>query len=240
MGGVIVRGALTESEQMWLYELLRATALPDSGEMQGLHMTSTPGDMRQHNPDNRPQPFVTWVHPYTRESNAKERPTQLLRWAERLMHALAPESKTHVVDSMLAQMYAPGGSLLKHRDEDLSWGLGVSLGSAAEFDCMPDGQKPVRVVVRSGDLLIGEFGQMPHAVRVTASDPPAWWRTVETFGTKTRCNVLFRQALSPKQQLDLAEQRSRAVYGMSLAELRRKTGHDNSFLSVHLRHAAME
>ena len=30
-----------------------------------------------------------------------------------------------------------GGSLLKHRDEDLSWGIGVSLGSAAVFDCLP-------------------------------------------------------------------------------------------------------
>ena len=89
------------------------------------------------------------------------------------------------------------------------------------------------------DILVGEFGQMPHAVRVTAQQPPAWWETVDTFGVKTRCNVLFRQALTKQQQRALAEERARAVYGMSLAELRRQTGKDDAFLSVHLRHAAM-
>jgi hypothetical protein len=51
------------------------------------------------------------------------------------------------------------------------------------------------VAVRSGDVLVGEFGQMPHAVAVPADDnaPPSWWSRCDTFGTKRRCNVLFRQ-----------------------------------------------
>ena len=82
---------------------------------------------------------------------------------------------------------------------------------------------------------------MPHAVSVPQGEPPpAWWRKVDSFGTKQRCNVLFRQALSEKQQRKLAEERAQKVYGMTLKELRAKTGKDNAFLSVHLRHAALE
>ena len=240
MGGKILRNALTESEQRCLYALLLAMAVPDSGEVMGLRLTAQPADFEALNPDNRPQPLLTWVHPYTRESNARERPTRLLAWAEQLMHQLAPASRAQVVDSMLAQMYAIGGSLLKHRDEDLSWGLGVSLGCAAEFDCLPDEGEAQRIIIRSGDILIGDFGLLPHAVRVPVSAPPSWWRNVDHFGNKMRCNVLFRQALTAEQQVALTEQRARAVYGMSLAELRERTGHDNAYLAVHLRHAAVE
>ena len=67
MGGKILRNALTESEQRWLYALLLVMAVPDSGEVIGLRLTANPADMLRHNPDNRPQPLVTWVHPYTRE-----------------------------------------------------------------------------------------------------------------------------------------------------------------------------
>ena len=104
---------------------------------------------------------------------------------------------------------------------------------------MPEGRKSQRFLIDTGDIIVGEFGKMPHAVQVPKSEPPAWWRSVHTFG-KHRCNVLFRQALTEKKQLSLAEQRAKQVYNMSLAELRRQTGKDNSFLAVHLRHAAVE
>ena len=240
-GGAILRNCLNESEQQWLYQALHAAVDTSSEEMESLRRTATPADMAALNPDNRPQPFVTWVHPYTRLSNAKQRPSRLLEWAEQLMHALVPASREHAVDSMLAQLYAPGGALLRHRDEDLSWGIGVSLGSAAVFDCLPEGGKARRVVVRSGDVLIGEFGQMPHAVSVPPEErPPGWWSQVDSFGTKTRCNVLFRRALSASELRRLSEERAQKVYGMSLARLRQETGKDDSFLAVHLRHAALE
>ena len=120
MGGCLVRGLLTDSEQAWLLAQLVEMGEPASDEFDSLRRTATPADQASLNPDNRPQPFVTWVHPYTRTSNAKRRPTRLLRWAEELMHSLVRASRGSRVDSMLAQMYAPGGSLLPHRDEDLS------------------------------------------------------------------------------------------------------------------------
>mmetsp|Transcript_59628 Transcript_59628/g.126755 ORF Transcript_59628/g.126755 Transcript_59628/m.126755 type:complete len:471 (-) Transcript_59628:47-1459(-) len=244
LGGCIVRGVLTDAEQQWLYNKLYSAVdiCDDSPEMLGLRMTRNEAGHRRHNPDNRPQPFVTWVHPYTRESNTRERPARLLEWAQELMHSLAPDSESQLVNSMLAQLYAHGGSLLRHRDEDLSWGIGVSLGCAAEFDCLPEGGKAQRVVIRSGDIIVGEFGKMPHAVVVPVEDnePPNWWRRVDSFGTKRRCNVLFREALSKERQLELADGRARKVYGMSLDALKRKTGKDDGYLSVHLRHLALE
>eukprot|EP00966_Prymnesium_polylepis_P152722 3527718-Prymnesium_polylepis.1 len=116
-------------------------------------------------------------------------------------------------------MYAAGGSLLTHRDEDLSWGLGVSLGCAAEFDCLPDTGGDQRVTICTGDIIVGEFGRMPHAVSVPPSTPPGWWKAVDSFGNKRRCNVLFRQALTEKQQRSLAEQR--AVRSRTHAKRRR-------------------
>mmetsp|Transcript_472 Transcript_472/g.906 ORF Transcript_472/g.906 Transcript_472/m.906 type:complete len:482 (+) Transcript_472:184-1629(+) len=244
LGGCIVRGALNDTEQQWLYETLYGSINihDNSVEMHGLRMTRSEADHHKLNPDNRPQPFVTWIHPYTRESNARERPKRLLQWAQELMHALAPPSQSHVVDSMLAQLYAPGGNLLRHRDEDLSWGIGVSLGSAANFDCLPENGKSERIVIRSGDVVVGEFGKLPHAVTVPVenNEPPAWWKKVDRFGSKRRCNVLFRQALSKERQRRLAEERAQKVYGMSLDALKAKTGKDDGYLSVHLRHLALE
>lgn len=65
------------------------------------------------------------------------------------MHGLTPKSGTHKVDSMLAQLYAHGGggSLIRHREEDISWGIGVSLGCAAQFDCLSEGGKLERVTI---------------------------------------------------------------------------------------------
>jgi len=54
------------------------------------------------------------------------------------MDGLAPESGMHKVNSMLAQLYAHGGRLLRHRNEDLSCWIGLSLGYAAQFVCLPE------------------------------------------------------------------------------------------------------
>ena len=244
MGGMLLRQALSEKAQQWLYTCMHALADHESEEIASLRSTQTPADMAALNPDNRPQPFVTWTHPYTRLSNTRQRPGKLLEWAERLMHALVPDSHDHSVDSMLAQLYSHGGSLLPHRDEDLSWGIGVSLGSTAVFECLPaegSDERAQRVLIHSGDVLVGEFGQMPHAVSVPSDErPPSWWSEVDTFGTKVRCNVLFRQALTEKQQLALAHERAQKVYGISLAQLKEQTGKDEAFLAVHLRHAALD
>lgn len=125
---------------------------------------------------------------------------------------------------------------------DLSWGLGVSLGGSALFECLPDGDgaQPKRVLLNSGDLLVGDFGTMRHAVRVPKSSvAPEWWHRVDTFGQQ-RCNVLFRQALTPEEQRRLAEQRAIAIHGVSLEKLQARTGSSFEHLCVSLRHAALE
>ncbi len=67
MGGLIVRGLLTEPEQRWMYDTLYAMGESDSGEYAGLRSTSTVKAAAELNPDNRPQPcasacFCTRTH----------------------------------------------------------------------------------------------------------------------------------------------------------------------------------
>lgn len=237
MGARLLRSALTEPEQRWLYsELLRI----DNGST-AAHLRETASDEIQEQLGRRPQQFLTHLHPYTRESTTTEPPTGLMRWAQGLLDALAPADHGQRVDSMLAQLYAKGGSLLPHVDADLGWGLQVSLGGTAIFDCLPAGAEAVRVHIRSGDVLVGAFGTMRHAVRVLQKDSaPQWWRTAVDNRGRERCNVLFRQALSVERMRELAEERARAQHGMSLEELMRRTGKDEGYLSAALRHTAVE
>ena len=235
MGGCLLRGALTESEQRWLYEEIGRHADESSDDMAGLRATKTKKTHAEGNSKNAPMAFVCWCHPYARRNSARKKPAQLLEWADRLMHALAGKSAAHLtIDSMVAQLYAAGGGLRPHIDENLSWGLSISLGSPASFSCLPDGSAAQRVTLRSGDIVIAEFGQLMHAVETSDQPPPKWWAQVETYGPRTRCNILFRQALSAKRQRMMCEDRAQAVHGLSLRELCRKTGKEEAFFTKFL------
>ena len=87
------------------------------------------------------------------------------------------------------------------------WGVAVvSLGSPADFRCWAADGTEHALCVRSGDVVVGEYGLMMHAV-VSAPHgeaPPAWWASVEHFGCRVRCSVLFRQALTRQQQRAIA------------------------------------
>mmetsp|Transcript_9590 Transcript_9590/g.15398 ORF Transcript_9590/g.15398 Transcript_9590/m.15398 type:complete len:84 (-) Transcript_9590:71-322(-) len=83
---------------------------------------------------------------------------------------------------------------------------------------------------------------MPHAVIVPGkgNEPRGWWKGVNHFGTLQRCNMLFREALSRERQRELADKRTKKVYGMSVDALNKKMGKDDDYFSVHLRHYALE
>ncbi len=229
MNGRLLRGALTPAEQQWLYDEMRNNACPGSEDMLRLQASVTPEGLAQTNPKNIPLPLVTWCHPYARRNSTIKKPTHLLLWAQQLMHRMVPATKKVSIDSMLAQLYAPGGSLKPHRDENLSWGVSISLGSAATFDCLPKGAKPLRVTLRSGDIVVAEFGLLEHAVATSDEAPPGWWPRVDHFRWQRRCNILFRQALSAQQQRELCEERAQKVHGMSIAKLCQVTGKDEAF-----------
>jgi hypothetical protein len=151
-----------------------------------------------------------------------------------------------VVESLLAQVYAAGGSLLPHTDVDLSWGLGVSLGADSIFECLPDGDgvAPATVRLRSGDVIAANFGRMRHAVRVPRDAPtPEWWRAaaadVADAGA-VRCNLLFRQPLSEEELLSKAEARAQKLYGTDVRSLAEREGIRVTQLCVQLRHVAVE
>ena len=71
---------------------------------------------------------------------------------------------------------------------------------------------------------------MPHAVAVSHEPPPAWWRQVDHFGSKVRCSILLRQALTPKEQRKIAERRAKKLHGMSVAQLSAQSGQTEEFL----------
>lgn len=150
------------------------------------------------------------------------------------------------VDSLLAQVYSPGGSLLPHTDADLSWGLGVSVGAEAVFECLPGGHgaTPITIKLRSGDIIAGEFGAMRHAVRVPRNAcTPIWWQSVMDDGDvagAVRCNILFRQSLSEEEILSKGQHRAKALYGMNLHDLAKREGISIAHLCVRLRHEAIE
>ena len=80
-------------------------------------------------------------------------------------------------------------------------------------------------------MVVAEFGLMEHAVRVSTDEPPpAWWARVEHFGVQRRCSILFRQALTAKQQRKIAEGRAKQLHNMTIASLSEQTGHTEAFL----------
>lgn len=236
MGGALLRSALQPAEARWLCR-----------EMTRLSRTRAGGPLLAAGGGlgNRPREMLSWCHPFSRLSSCGERPTRLLRWSEELLHALAPGAAAAGVrvDSLLVQVYAAGGSLLPHTDADLSWGLGVSLGAEAVFECLPrgDGAVPQTIRLRSGDIVAGEWGALRHAVRVPrAAAAPEWWDG-EAFGcAAVRCSLLARQALTAEEQRALGEGRARRLYGIGLEELARRTGEEVPSLCLRLRHEAAE
>ena len=95
------------------HPLLRAASRGDVKSLRSiLGKTHAPSTHAAHNADSKPQPLVKWLQPYTRTSSALQQPTRLLEWAQALMHALVAESRGHVVDSMLAQLYSLAANAL--------------------------------------------------------------------------------------------------------------------------------
>merc|ERR1712118_359233 len=94
------------------------------------------------------------------------------------------------------------------------------------------------VQVESGDVLIGEFGELYHNVQVAAAETaPDWWKHAAHKLGRARCNILFRQALSPADQRNLAHKRALQMYDMSVEEIEGRTGiRDIGQLSMLLRH----
>lgn len=227
LDGRVLRNALTAHEQRWLYEELRRMA-------QGSELLAAAERAADPNASRLPAPLAYWTHPYSRASSVGQ-PLRLLRWADELLRLAAPGAGGVRIDSMLAQVYFEGAGLRPHVDQDLSWGVGVSLGAGAFFRC--HGDESATVLLNSGDVVVAEFGLLRHSVLVMGSSTaPAWWDEVPNLG-RARCNVIFRQALSEAHQVALSEQRAIELYGRPLAEVLRESGLQLAECSLVLRHA---
>jgi len=238
--GVVLRQALNDSQQQWLYEHFWSMA-QGADALEDLTRATDPD--RYENPRDlalacvAPLPLVYWCHPYSRVSTVKEPPARLLQWAQELIGVLMPQAAKEKIDSVLAQVYFEGGGLQPHHDRDLGWGLGVSLGAMAVFNCYEE-QPPKSVLLKSGDIIVAEFGKMLHGVSVLGeSTAPLWWSEAPNLD-RVRCNVLFRQALTEAQQWELSERRAQELYGIGVEELLQETGFSLGALALMLRHAS--
>ena len=110
------------------------------------------------------------------------------------------------LDSLVTIMYRARGSLRSHVDHGLpGLGLTVSLGAPA---CFRYGGRDV--LLRSGDVLCGAFGDVEHSVVATRplDEAPAWWRSlpaapsaateISRFG-RARCSLQIRQARAKRR-----------------------------------------
>lgn len=69
----------------------------------------------------------------------------------------ADEKKTF--NSVYVQMYHKDGTMKKHRDQHVDWGVSVSLGASCQFQF---GDKTI--LLHSGDVVVCDFSRVEHAV----------------------------------------------------------------------------
>lgn len=110
-----------------------------------------------------------------------------------------------------------------HVDVGLAWGASVSLGAAAEFvytdTSTVNPTEMIRVVLKSGDVLLANFGKLRHSlVDVFDVDTaPEWWRDEKTvrFG-RARCNIQLRDTSMYRGPLLTKEQHRKFLYSTSV------------------------
>ena len=108
-----------------------------------------------------------------------------------------------------------------HVDYGLGWGASVSLGAGSEFVYCNDGtseaEEMIHVVLRSGDVLVANFGKLRHSLVnvLEVETAPTWWKTVETFG-RARCNIQLRDTSMYKGPLMTKEQHRQFLYSTSV------------------------
>ena len=141
-------------------------------------------------------PLNYWNLVYTGESNC-ERPDKLFEWATQLWQQHMKTFGKPNFNSMYSQLFTTGSSMAKHRDEYGDWGISICLGASCEF------QFGKRVLtLHSGDILMGNFKIVQHAVLQIHSDAPDWL-------PQGRCSIQIREVPTLKEHLSMNEFRKR-------------------------------
>jgi len=157
---LLFRGCIDEDVQQLMYQelLLLSEGSEEHTQLNALC------------PAQQPWPLAYWNHPYTHESNTTAKPEKLLSWANDLLRhgqtqasAVPGAAAAGDADSMLCQLYPEDGYLRPHVDNQLGWGVSVSLGDSAQLAFGVGADRRV-IVARSGDVIVGDFGTVTHEV----------------------------------------------------------------------------
>ena len=199
---LLIPRALSDVQQSELYQELCSTVRG------GAQWHKLLADIESGPLDPRPQPLCVYNHPHSGQTNAAHPPRLAFSFAQQLAArasndpnvdaAVRDELSNLSFDSLVSLVYAPSGALPEHVDRGLpGLGLSISLGASCSFEY----GGTVRTL-RSGDALLGAFGDVPHQVlRVhDESSAPDWWHRLSdraseatTFG-RVRCSLQLRDA----------------------------------------------
>lgn len=147
-----------------------------------------------------PYPFAFHNLVYTKKSNC-ESPEKWYEWAQTLWSFILrnkelmnfPVNKKMMFNSLYAQLFASGSKLALHKDQYVSWGISVNLGSSCEF--VFDGNS---IILNSGDVFVADFSQVFHEVKgVLKNTAPGWTQNSEMFG-RERCSIQIREVVFNK------------------------------------------
>jgi len=93
-------------------------------------------------------------------------------------------------NSLYAAMFTELSTMSAHKDEGCDWGISISLGAATKFK-YGDHQ----LMIESGDVLVGDFSNVEHAVIKVTKDIPEWfggdYDDINTFD-KSRISIQIR------------------------------------------------
>ncbi len=159
---------------------------------------------------NHAYPLTYYNLVYTNTSNCEE-PVLMFIHAKKIWNMLIKYKSelgfngndVFEPNSLYAAMFSKTSTMSLHKDEGCDWGISISLGASAKFK-YGSGE----LLLESGDVLIGDFSKVEHAVVKITDDVPEWFSgeydDINTFD-KTRASIQIRNVKRNQDPMTIDE-----------------------------------
>lgn len=170
-------------------------------------------------PNSNPKyshPLTFYNLVYTNTSNCQE-PSEMFTTAKEIWNILL-ENKSELKfngedsfepNSLYSAMFDKESTMKSHKDEGCDWGISISLGASAKFNYGDH-----ELILESGDVLVGDFSKVEHAVTKITDDIPEWfggdYDDINTFG-KTRISIQIRKVDQNPSAISIQEFKNKLV-----------------------------
>lgn len=162
--GYLIRNYLSRDEQISFYEYTMDLAA-NTKELKEAMFSAT----SQH----APLAYDNLVYlSQQQSSNCAFVPTRWYELANRIWNTIGSATILPSFDanSFYSQLFIEQGRMANHRDEYVTWGVSVSLGSSCDFNF--DGQN---ITLNTGDVFVADFSKITHGVTLVHDNVPGWW-----------------------------------------------------------------